>query len=345
MKFIHNPTPFSLDYFVICDVHGRRHITAVLSAVFALPKAGTPFHQPLQPAARQKSISRGERFQAGPESALLVDQQALLARPGADIALYGKARTPGAEPLQEMETLLKVGALEKRLRVYGDRVWKRRLMGLVPAAPLPFTEMPLTYERAFGGWGRGPLGRRGVLDRRNPVGVGYYESKGAATGQPLPNLENPNALIRRVTDRPFPAAYGLISPTWASRAPFAGTFDAFWQSERAPLWPRDIKPQFFQAAHPDLQALNPLRGDEFVSLAGFNHEGSVQFYLPGLEFHCRCVFRSRRENGTMALDGLYFDTEAGTVEMVYRAAFATQGLNNEFLGLHVTAAAMAESVA
>ncbi|CAM2011299.1 DUF2169 family type VI secretion system accessory protein [Acanthopleuribacter pedis] len=345
MKFVHNPTPFSLDYFVTGDARGGQHLTAVLSATFLLPAAGAYPHGPLQPAARQKSVSRGERFTAGPESSLLADQQAVLFRPGCDIALYGKARTPGAVPLTEMETHLKVGSVEKRVRVYGDRVWKRRLVGLTPSAPEAFAEMPLVYERAYGGRSRYPRGQSGGLDTRNPVGIGYYESKRAAAGQPLPNLENPGALIQRYTDRPFAAGYGLISPSWPSRARYAGTFDSFWLAERAPRYPRDIQPRFFQAAHPDLQTLNPLRGDEKVCLTGFSHEGTIQFNLPGLEFLCRCVFRSRRDAGAMALDGLYFDTEAGTVELVYRASFATQGNTQEFLGLHVVHSADAESVA
>src|SRR5690606_4496133 len=62
-----------------------------------------------------------------------------------------------AAPTATLPVRAQVGALSKELYVIGDRRWHRD----VPTAPLPFTTMPLGWERAFGGDGfaKNPLGR------------------------------------------------------------------------------------------------------------------------------------------------------------------------------------------
>src|SRR4029077_21012090 len=108
----------------------------------------------------------------------------------------------------EMEVRLTVGPLRKELRVFGDRQWFRTLGGPAVSHPTAFEKMPLVYERAFGGWDRRPSDtRQHACEVRNPVGTGFRLS--FEEGLPLPNIEDPRALLRGLGDRPPPAGVGF----------------------------------------------------------------------------------------------------------------------------------------
>lgn len=316
-----NLTPFVDRSFMTADKDGDPYLTTVLAATFNLPEAGD---ERLQPAATQVAIADQETWFGGPGiGALRGDTQAVLGRPGTDIVLNGFARTPGAEPQAYLDTRLCVGSLEQRVRVFGKRHWVNGFWGFRPSEPEPFDAFPLRYEYAFGGTCPVAVAKAAddVFETRNPIGIGFYSDKSAALNQPLPHLEDPGHPITSHLDRPQPAGYGLIARSWEPRLQLAGTYDARWQRRRAPLWPEDFNMRFFHAAHPNLCSTSPLRGDEPVLLEGFAHEGASQFQLPGLMPRCSAFFGEKRESQNMVLDGLYFDTEAGLLQIVWRASF------------------------
>ena len=116
---------------------------------------------------------------------------------------------------------------------------------------------------------------------RNPVGRGIVGRDGVpADGQPLPNLEDPKALLSAPTDRPTPACFAPIAPTWLPRRNFAGTYDDAWITSRAPYLPLDFDARFFHVAPPELIAPGFLQGGEPVELAGFTAGPPVRFQLP-----------------------------------------------------------------
>ena len=80
-----------------------------------------------------------------------------------------------------------IGKVDKTLYVVGERFWK----GSAPSEPVPFTEMPITWERAFGGEGYA----------QNPVGKGARARLDAARRDPLPAQ-------RRGPEAPAPQARG-----------------------------------------------------------------------------------------------------------------------------------------
>src|SRR6185436_9664871 len=70
-------------------------------------------------------------------------------KPRAEVTLLGSACAPHGRPVAEMSARLAllqggVAVNDKRVRVLGDR-------DAPGAAPAPFTRMPITYERAYGG--------------------------------------------------------------------------------------------------------------------------------------------------------------------------------------------------
>src|SRR5580692_1992670 len=72
-----------------------------------------------------------------------------------EVLVCGKAY-PWQPPKPVCSVRVKIGTVDKTLDVIGDRVWRQG----VPTDPERFTEMPLTYGKAFGGDGfaQNPLG-------------------------------------------------------------------------------------------------------------------------------------------------------------------------------------------
>lgn len=148
-----------------------------------------------------------------------------------EVMLLGCAHARDGRPVTGMQVALSVGAERRELTVFGDRAWHREPRGgarIGPAAP--FTLMPLTYERAFGGSFPVHLDRDTVLDVFDPINKrgrgfdaelwadGVAKMLGVPEGFPvlpgyqrqLPNLENPAALIRHWQDTPEPACWAPV---------------------------------------------------------------------------------------------------------------------------------------
>src|SRR5204862_3276586 len=105
-------------------------------------------------------------------------------------------------------------------------------------APLPFTSMPLCWERAYGGKAPGST----AFEPRNPIGRGFGETRQQLHDQRLPNVEDPAAPIRRWRDRPVPAGFGALAGHWSPRRERAGTYDEAWRRQKLPLFPDDCHP-------------------------------------------------------------------------------------------------------
>jgi hypothetical protein len=73
-------------------------------------------------------------------------------KPKGEVLVVGRCFAPGDEPVMASEVRLRIGPIDKTLYVFGDRFWKRRFLFFKTISdPLPFTEMAVTYENAFGG--------------------------------------------------------------------------------------------------------------------------------------------------------------------------------------------------
>ncbi len=81
-------------------------------------------------------------------------------------------------PAKEVELSLSIGEEERRMRVVGDR----QLVHGSASEPLPFTEMPLTWARAYGGmpiFEVAPDARLPMPHPSNPLGRGYFPIEAA----------------------------------------------------------------------------------------------------------------------------------------------------------------------
>lgn len=135
--------------------------------------------------------------------------------------LVGHAHS--TQPVTHLAASVDIGGRRKTVNVIGDRTWRRG----VPTPPEPFTRMPLSWDRAFGGPGFA----------HNPVGRGFVT--GDPEGAPLPNLEGAR-LIRSPSDRPEPAGFGAFALDWSQRMRGLGTYDARWFEHEFPGFASDI---------------------------------------------------------------------------------------------------------
>jgi hypothetical protein len=121
--------------------------------------------------------------------------------------VFGKAVAPRGVAVREMTVALLVGDALRELRVTGDRRWqpargldlaraaeesragKHDAEALVPGRAEPLLELPLTWQRAFGG--AAALEEGALPWAWNPLGVGYQHLLEHAVQGPLPNLEDP----------------------------------------------------------------------------------------------------------------------------------------------------------
>jgi hypothetical protein len=250
------------------------------------------------------------------------EPEATFFKPATDVALIGCAHAP--TPAAFVDVGIKVGPVQKVARVFGDRYWIKAGGSVIATRPQPFQRIPLQYELAFGGWDRAAKDEtKHRVDRRNTVGRGFgdplrYVEEGKVL---MPNIEDPNHLIRRYGDTPPPVGFGFVSPHWEPRSNYAGTYDEAWQTQRKPLLPKDFDRRFFNAASPGLIAPGYLRGDEEVVVVSAAPVTPLKFRLPGLTPPiCRVQLRGGEPHMLQTnLDTVIVNTNEMLVFLTWRA--------------------------
>jgi len=258
---INNLTPFAFEPLFVCDETGRPVVAALTKATFDIvPGAGLELSTEQLPVDVQGSF-HGDPGASSPR----YEPETAFAKPGTDVVLIGHAHAPSTRS-RWVDVELRVGRVARRLRVWGDRRWVRRLFGVRATAPERFEKIPLVYERAYGGWDRSSDDpERHSVFPANPVGVGYRAKRARfVAGALLPNIEDPKQLLTKYRGRSVAAGFGFVAPHWEPRRSLAGSYDEAWSRERMPLLPLDFRREFFNAAAPGLVATPHLRGDEVV---------------------------------------------------------------------------------
>jgi hypothetical protein len=313
-----NLTPYAADISITMDGDGSEMLLVMVKATFVLGD-GLPALAPEQ----DKPVLADEYAGEPDRSSLVRAAESCLFKPAADVVVSGSAFSPrgrGSETLVALE----LGPIRKVIRVIGDRAWKSARGDI--SSPQPFVEMPLTYERAFGG--RDASAAPPEAWPENPVGVGFrgQGSRAPLAGAPLPNLEDPRQPITRPTDRPRSRGLGPIAPSWSPRPGYAGTYDAAWQRQRMPFPPLDFDPRFGHAAPIDQVLPGYLVGGEAVSLTGMRPAGGVyRFTLPALAPEVIVRVAGERDTPPLSCDTLAIDAKAQTFSLLARATLRVHG--------------------
>jgi hypothetical protein len=316
MLQIQNHTPFQSTLAVFPDPAGVECVYGVVKATFRLPPDKVTI------AEEQLPLVVVDEFWEDPaKSSIKTPGEMTLTKPATDVLMRGHAISTAGKTVS-LDVSLKVGEVQKTVRVFGNRVWKPGLLGFKMSDPEPFEKIPLKYELAFGGVDPQPKDDKKIdYEPRNPVGKGLVpkNSKLATDGIALPNLEDPRELIGSARDRPAPAGFGPLSGHWDPRKSYAGTYDDGWIKKRAPYLPADFNPRFFQCAPPDLIAKGYLKGGEPVELLGVSPKGPLQFKLPVCTLEIIFDLDGKQHRHAPNLDTVFFDPDAGRFWMVWRA--------------------------
>jgi len=265
MWALENHTAYAADHCWVRDADGAEiWIVAVKATYELLPDGSTRVAQHQEPVnaglvTHADGISPEHETDLGPQKA------------ATDVWLAGHAWSQNGQPVPHLQVEFEVGPVARRINVYGDRHW---VGGLVASQPEPFTQMPLTWARAYDG--NLPGGAAG-----NAAVPGA--SKAAPGPRLLPNLEHPQNLF----DRSASLGVGPIPGHWPQRARHAGTYDAKWQATRAPLQAADLDPRYWQVSTPEQQVPERLKGGENVMLLnltppGFAKHGLYRTRIPRL---------------------------------------------------------------
>jgi hypothetical protein len=315
-----NRTPFLHALIPGADRDDVAQLTLLLKGTFRIPARGGPATW----ADEQVPIRYADETSAAiPAASVRCESDVSPAKPGTDVLLLGHAHA-GAHAQSMVEVSLEVGPLRKVVRVTGDRAWTRAGAAWIASRPVPFQRLPLVYERAFGGADTSdPDPALRGADQRNPAGTGFVlaGARDRLEGLRLPNLEDPARPITDWAQTPPVAGFGWVSRSWLPRRAFAGTFDAAWTRERAPLLPRDFDERFFNGAPADQVATPHLVGGEPVRLRQVTPGGVVAFLLPRVEFRLEVQIGATAEARAPKLDTVVIEPDLERVTLCWRDTF------------------------
>ena len=217
-----------------------------------------------------------------------------------------------------------VGAVEKRVEVFGERHWWRLVIHLPSEPEAARAATPLSYAFAWGG----------PRHAKNPIGTGHG-------GGPLPTFERPGDWPESYHDRRDPAGLAPLPAEWPQRSARRGTLDDRWIATRWPWLPDDIDYRHFLSTAPDQWASGYFRGDEPLSLVHL-HPSRAAFtgFLPGVRPRLGLVRRHARHEASagprgfdrarlfpaeevpLALDTVWIDADGEQVVLVWRGLTA-----------------------
>jgi len=321
LEVIHK-TPFVASLNAFLDKDGSEGRVAVLKATYDIGDDGV-----LNVSEKQEPVAMKDEYSGEPAiSSLLCENDGAYFKPGTDVVVIGSVYAPGGRPVRSLDASLSIADLSKTVRVFGDRIWSYTPgLGAVCNGPESFTQIPLCWEKAFGGvdtFHADP--KKHAWEKRNPVGTGFRVHANAESldGLPLPNFEDPVNLIARWSDKPVPQGFGFIGRSWMPRITYAGTYDEAWRKKRMPVPPADFDYRFFNAASPDLVHIPHLQGGEMVTAVNLSDRGTETFLLPAL----KVTFRGRARKTSLQLEGLLdtvvFKSDEHKLILVWRVKYS-----------------------
>ena len=314
MWAIDNQTPYATHGAFVRDRDGSEIWLVAVRATYNVSPTGA-----CSLSATQEPVALVPQYRGEPcRSSLRCDTDLPRLKPGTDVLINGSAHVPHGRAATKVTVSLTVGPICKRLVVWGERCWTRGSGGgLIPSSPEPFTTLPITYERAFGGAAR--EGAHGVLARlseENPVGVGLD----AVEGGPVANIEYPDSSIHDAASGARPAGFGALERSWMPRRRLAGTYDDAWERDRRPLEPSDFEDAFFHAAPSDQRVEGHLQGGEILELTQMTPDDSLRIVLPRLALGFRTTLGGRQVYHRGLLHTVLLEPDRGRLVMVWHTS-------------------------
>jgi hypothetical protein len=320
-------------YFLM-DRDGAEVMLLVLKGTWHIERGGS-----LSIAEKQKPVISEPVYRGEPgKSSMIFDTDVVLEKPSTDCVLIGHARALKPH-LAHVDVTFAVGPVKKQARVFGDRRWKKGILGGASIVKIRSIEkIPLIWENAFGGIDASyeDSSKREVC-QENPVGRGFIAAKSKidTDGQLLPNIEDPASLIKNPKQRPIPVGFGMIAPYWQPRVSYAGTYDEQWRKYISPLLPPDFDIRFNSCAAPGLATPSHLKGTERVMIEGASKHGRLLFDLPGVT--PRVIVRrwGNEADLPMRLDTVVVEPDDERVMLTWRGVWNVHGKVHQLISVRV----------
>lgn len=319
-----NRTPFAAKGCMARDRFGAEHWIVAVRASFVLRPDQL---LDIVPAP----VRLGPEYSQDDTSSLQAESDIAPFRPRADVLITGTACASSDAAAKVVDVHVRVGALDRRARVFGRRLLRRGRGGRhILEGIEPFVGLPLTWRAALGG--PDPFAEPGSAAAdphpENPLGIGWtsrWAKLPDGAEMALPRIEDPAHPVG--LGRPLPSPHGLgpVQPGWRPRITLAGTYDEAWRTKRAPLPPVDFSDAFHQAApaaqvYPDL-----LRGGETVEVEGLHSNGAYRFRLPQIILETRTRIGRDTHTGRPRLISATIDGTAQTLDLTWNASTPCNG--------------------
>jgi uncharacterized protein YjbI with pentapeptide repeats len=245
-------------------------------------------------------------------------------KPRADILLVGKCHAPDGYRFQASQVTFRVGHIEKKLKVFGDRHWRLGILGASATDPDPTAVVALRYENSYGGAGYD----------ENPVGKGYVKQhdKFGHRKRMLANIIALSDHLDGPRQKIAPAGFGPLGKFWQHRKGKLGTYKGDWLKQRWPWFPADFDWGFFNAAPQDQQVEGYLTGQEKLYFENLHDQHPhYSSELPGLRVRSFVEKHAlKKEDGTtfeevsMKLDTLWVDMDDEKLVLIWRGWTSVQ---------------------
>lgn len=296
---VENTTPFPANGSFIRDHMGRSLWCLHLKASFEARFGQKPLFLSDQIPLHIGPVFDGTR--------LLADSDLTLPKPFCDVILTGETSPLRRSELQGRPVSVRIGDWKRTLRILPEAV---RSNGKLELVANPFEPVSLDWSCAFGG--------EAVED--NPIGLGEADEG------PLPRL----VLDHAAHDSRVPVSFSPIPRSWAPRYRLGGTYDAAWQKRRAPLFPSDLDPHYWQSAPRDQWVSRDFLPETEVVLSGFRSE-DLRFALPELQFEMATRFRGSWHQLEPQLQTISLDVNAMTLSMSWLATLPIGSVQSDIL--------------
>lgn len=319
MYQLDNQTDWSADLFPGWGRDRKHQQTLVFKVGYSFDHEGELSPLPDPP------IEAADSYAGDPEaSSLTAASEIVPFKKGGEILLFGSAH-----PGNPAETLLMVQVSlrrrndqfwKKELRVFGPRIWQRKLLVAVPGLPEAIKEpVPLVYENAYGG--ADPANPKKIFTA-NPAGVGYSLRGLRSKGLSLPRIECGPSFIESPASRVTPAGFGPLPPHWEPRSRETVEIDTEALAADGCPWAKEPPESLYNTAPPDQRFNLPFEGEMTLSLKGLVADAprDVLINLPEIKPRIQLIQEETVSDQWALCDTIVVQADRMEIYQIFRCA-------------------------
>lgn len=321
---IMNGTRLCINATQSTDKHQKTHMLVVAKATYSFSEQN---NQTLELASSQEDIYDSDIFEGEPGlSSPYFESDWAYYKPYCDVIVKGSAHAPEGHQVTNMGVAIRINECFKKIKIIGNRYWEKKIQGLRLSAAEPFTKMPITYSRSYGGtWHSDEDSKFNACFADNPIGRGFAHQrhKSYLVNKLSFNIAPVNYTGSRRHHSAAPISFGPIGRGWPSRAKYAGTYDEHWKQHVFPLWPADFDERFFQTVPTDQQIAYPKGGDKIELWNMHPQRRHMIFYFPNnLDLPLAVITQDRKATAIKTVvDTIAIDTDRQIIMLVWRGRF------------------------